>query len=138
VLTTNTSASQCIFELIASATNAYRILELGITNNAATAGVYGFGRPAATGVTPTTPVTVLAEDAGNTQAGQSNTALAWGTSPTTPTIYMRRVGVPAIIGVGMIWTFPRGVTVIKTLSTVVYNAQAQIGAAMNLWVVVDE
>lgn len=134
--TTNTTTGNDCLEIIASASLGYRLLELGITINAATASAYGFGRPAAIGVTPTTPVTVLAEDGGNTSAGNTTTALAWGTQPTIPANFMRRVSLPATVGAGIIWTFPRGVFVLKALSTTVWNLSTV--SAADIWIVVDE
>lgn len=133
--TDTTTAHDCI-EMIAGANTAYRLLELGIFLNAATASAFGFGRPAAIGITPTTPVTVLAEDGGNTTAGNTTTALAWGTQPTIPANFARRVSLPATIGAGMIWTFPRGFTVLKALSSVLWNLSTV--SAIDTWLVVDE
>jgi hypothetical protein len=123
-------------EVIAGSNVGFRMLECGLTINAATASVFGLGTPAATGITPTTPVTVLAEDAGNTAAGNTTTALAWGTGPTVPANFYRRVSLPATIGAGMIWTFPRGLIVLKTKSLVLWNITAD--AVADTWVVVDE
>ena len=136
--TTATATGTAALELIAGSNLGYRMLECGITINAATASVFGLGRPAATGITPTSPVTVVAEDGGNTATGNSTTALAWGTGPTAPTTYMRRVSLPATIGAGIIWTFPRGVIVLKTLSTVLFNPSAGSNSVADVWDVVDE
>jgi hypothetical protein len=130
-----TTAHDCL-EIIAAAALGYRLLELGITLNAATASAFGFGRPAAIGLVPTSPVTVLAEDGGNTSAGVTTTALAWGTQPTIPTNFLRRVSLPATVGAGIIWTFPRGIGVLKALTTTVWNLSTV--AAADIWIVVDE
>lgn len=111
---------------------------MGTTINAATASVFGFGRPGATGITPTSPQTVLAEDGGNTAAGNTTTALAWGTAPTVPANFFRRVSLPATIGAGIIWTFPRGINVLKTLSTVLWNPSGGSNSVADAWCVVDE
>lgn len=134
--TSNVTTAAAAQENIASTAVAYRLLEFGITINAATATVFGFGRPAATGITPTSPQTVLAEDGGNTSAGNTTTALAWGTAPTVPPNLFRRVSLPATIGAGIIWTFPRGIVVLKTVSTVLWNVLG--GSVADTWLVVDE
>ena len=124
--------------MIAGANLGYRLLELGITINAATASVFGLGRPAAIGITPTSPATVLAEDGGNTATGNTTTALAWGTAPTAPTNFFRRVSLPATIGAGFIWTFPRGIVVLKALTSVLWNPSAGSNSVADVWCVVDE
>lgn len=134
--TSNVTVSNSTLEIIGAASIGYRLLELGISINAATASVFGFGTPAAIGITPTTPVTVLAEDGGNTTAGNTTTALAWGTGPTSPTNFQRRVSLPATIGAGIIWTFPRGVFALKATTRVLYNITAN--SVADVWVVVDE
>jgi hypothetical protein len=134
--TTDTTTAHDCLEIIAAAALGYRLLELGITLNAATASAFGFGRPAAIGLSPTTPVTVLAEDGGNTSAGKTTTALAWGTQPTIPANFLRRVSLPATVGAGIIWTFPRGILVLKALTTVVWNLSTV--SAADIWIVVDE
>lgn len=134
--TSNTTTANPNLEIIAASAIGYRLLEVGLTINAATASVFGFGTPAATGVTPTTPVTVLAEDAGNTSAGNTTTALAWATPPTVPTAFYRRVSLPATIGAGIMWTFPRGVGVLKTKTLVTWNLSTT--SVADIWVVVDE
>jgi hypothetical protein len=136
VRSSGTTSPNNSLEIIASTSLGYRLLEVGTTINAATASVFGLGTPGATGVTPTTPVTVLGEDAGNTTAGNSNTALAWATQPTAPTSYYRRVSLPATIGSGIIWTFPRGIQVLKTKSLVLANIT--VVSAADIWIVVDE
>jgi hypothetical protein len=75
---------------------------------AATASTYGIGHAAAIGVTPTSPVTLLSNDQGT---ATTVTALAWATPPTVPANFFKRISLPATIGSGVIWTFPRGITV---------------------------
>lgn len=103
-----TSGNSC-WELIAGATQRIRLRELAIFLAAATASTYGLGRPAAIGVTPTTPVLGQAEDPADAAAA-AKTAVAWATRPTVPTssIYIRRFSMPAAIGAGIIWTWPDG------------------------------
>lgn len=134
--TTNTTNANATLEIIGAASLGYRLLELGFTLNAATGSVFGFGTPAAIGITPTTPVTLLAEDAGNTSTGNTTTALAWGTGPTVPANFYRRVSLPGTVGAGMIWTFPRGVSVLKTKTVIMWNLSTV--SVIDIWCVVDE
>src|SRR5258708_12435653 len=82
--TTSGTTAAAAQEIISGANNGYRILELGISLAAATASVFGFGRPSTASVTPTSPVTVLAEDAGNTSPGVTTTPPPWATPPAPP------------------------------------------------------
>jgi hypothetical protein len=111
-------------------------LEFHAFNGAATASFYALGRPAAIGVTPTSPVTVLAEDPAEA-AGTLNTAVAWGTGPTVPANFFRAILLPATIGTGVIWTFPRGLVIAISSSLVLWNLAAS-SAVLDTVVVGDE
>ena len=136
IRTTSLTSTSAAAEIIAGANNAYRLMELGLTISTGTASVVGYGTPAAKGVTPGTESTVQAEDSGNTTAGNTVVAATWATAPTAPTNYLRRVSLPATIGAGIIWTFPRGRTVLKTITDVLYNVIT--GSLLDMWFVVDE
>lgn len=136
VRTTNVTVSTSTLEIFTSASGGYRLLELGITINAATATVFGFGKPAAIGVTPAGGGGMLFEDQGNSSSPTSNTALSWATAPTSPSPFQRRVSLPATIGAGIIWTFPRGYNCLKSNSLTVFNITAS--SAADIWVVIDE
>lgn len=107
--TSGVTSGVATWELRSAAQGRLHLRELGIFLGAATASIFGLGRPAAIGITPTTPVLGQAEDAADAVAVGA-TALAWGTAPTAPTsaIYLRRIGLPAAIGAGVIWTWPDG------------------------------
>lgn len=135
--TSNVTINVANWELRSTATDRLFIREIGIFLAAATASTFALGRPAAVGVTPTSPVTILAEDPGN-PAGTGQVALAWGTAPTAPTgaSYLRRVALPATIGAGVIWTWQNGLVVPISSSIAIYNLTAT-GVA-DIYVVVDE
>lgn len=137
VRTSNVTSANAAVEIIGATALRARVIEIGWTLVTAVATVLGFGRPAAAGVTPTSPVTLLPEDV-NDSAPVTKTALAWGTSPTAPTAYLRRGGGNAI-GQGAIWTFPKGI-VIGTSgagnSLVLFNITG--GATLDVYVVVEE
>ncbi len=135
--TTGTASGAAAAEIIAGANNAYRMLEFGLTISAAVASVFGLGSPAVKGTTPGTSALVLAEDAGNTTAGNTQIALSWGTGPTLPTNYLRRVSLPNTIGAGVVWTFPRGRVTLKAVTDVLFNPLA-VTAISDVWIVVDE
>ncbi len=133
--TSATSAAAANLEVRTTATDRVRIMELGLTQNTGTAGVYGLGRPAVIGGTPTTPVTVLAEDPGE-PAGTATTAIAWGTGPTVPANFFRRVTCPATAGAGIVWIFPRGLIIAVSSAVVVWIIAT--APVCDIWVVVDE
>lgn len=133
--TSNGTSAAATLELRTASAVRATVLEFGISINAGPASAFGFGRPAAIGITPTTPVTVLQEDAGAPN-GNSQTALAWGTGPTVPTQFFRRVSLPNVVGAGIIWTFPRGIIVPVSNSVVLWNLSAT--AVIDTWIVLDE
>ncbi len=136
VRTTASLSTSAAVEVIAGTNNAFRLLELGFTIPAATAAVFGYGKPALIGVTPGTLSTVQGEDAGNTTVGNTQVALSWATAPTSPTNFLRRVSLAAAIGAGTILTFPRGRSVLKTATDTLYNIVT--GPFADVWIVVDE
>ena len=115
--TTGVTIATAALELRTAATDRPRVVEMGVFMAAATASTYGVGRPQAIGVTPTTPITVLAEEVADA-TGTVQTALAWATGPTVPLNFFRRWAGPATIGTGIIWTFPRGLTIAISSSIV--------------------
>jgi len=134
-VTTVTTISAACWDIKAAATNRPAIMELSVNIGAATASTYGLGRAGNT-PTQTSPVLVQAEDPGD-PAGVSGCALAWSVAPTVPAQFLRRVALPATIGSGIIWTFPRGVVVAAGASVVLWNITAN-SASTNIHVVVDE
>lgn len=111
-------------------------MEIGLSQVAATAGVFGIGRPAAIGVTPTTPITWLDEQDGNGPVGLTTSALAWGTGPTVPANFLRRIACPATIGAGVIFTFPRGLGLPVSGSIVIWIIAT--APVCDVWGCVDE
>lgn len=112
-------------ELRAGSADALTVYEIGVTLNAATASTIGLGRPANNGSV-----------AGGTQTlGQANiqddpvavggvVTTGWTTSPTAPSVFLRRIGLPATIGTGIVWTWPKGLRVKQSTSLVVWNITA--------------
>ena len=113
-----------------------RIIELGFFLAAATATVVGLGRPAAIGVTPTSPVNFLPEDPNDVIAsGVIQSALAWVTPPTVPVSFLRRLSLPATIGTGVIWTFPEGLIIPVSSGIVLWNVAEN--AVLDAYAVID-
>lgn len=143
IRTTVSTTGAAAAELRAASGNPVKVLELGITLAVATASTYGIGRPAAIGVTPTSPITVLATNPSET-TGTATTAVAWGTGPTVPAQFFRRITVPATVGSGIVWTWPASKFIIgpgnaaaAVASIVVWNL-ATNGNAVDLYFVLDD
>jgi hypothetical protein len=133
--TSATSAGVASWEIRTTANARANILEVGLSQNTAVAGVYGLGRPAAIGITPTTPQTFLAEDAA--EAASTITAcVQWGTGPTSPVNFFRRVSCPATIGAGVIWTFPRGLIIPVSSSLIIWILAT--APVCDVWAVIEE
>jgi hypothetical protein len=133
--TTVTTTGAAAMDLKASAANAPKIMEVGISLGAATASTYALGRSANV-PTQTSPVLLQAEDPGD-PAAVSGCAVAWSVAPTVPAQFFRRIGLPATIGAGVIWTFPRGLKLAISASMLIWNL-ATNSASMNAWWVADE
>ena len=118
--TTNVTIANPCIEIIAGAYHAVRIIEISIILAGATAVTLGIGRPAAIGVTPTTPVNCLPEDTSDTMY-PFTTALAWATPPTVPANFQRRITLPAAVGAGIVLPFSQGFHIEPAASLVVWN-----------------
>lgn len=118
--TTNGTDAEACWEIRTLPTHKAKIMEIGLFLASETASTFGLGRPADIGITPTSPVTVLPEDPAS-GVGHVTIALAWGTGPTIPVQFFRRISLPATIGVGVIWTWPRGLTIPISDSIVLWN-----------------
>ena len=136
VLTTVTTNSAPSWDLKASASNEPAVMELGAINGAATACTYGYGRSANT-PTQTSPVLVQAEDEGR-PAGLTGSAVAWSVAPTIPAVFFRRAFLPATIGAGIIFTFPRGLLLAAAGASLVQWNLAASSALVAVHCVVDE
>lgn len=134
--TTSGTAATPSWEVRSASTNKPRVMEVAISQNAATAGVYGLGRPAAIGLTPTSPQNFVAEGDAGAPTSLSTAAVAWGTAPTVPTNFNRRMSCPASIGAGVIWTFPRGLDIAATNSIIIWIIAT--APVCDVWAVVDE
>lgn len=113
--TTGTAA----WELIAG-TVGCRVKQIQVTLAAATASTYGLGKPAAVGITPTSPVQFL-DARGGAYPLLSKAALAWGTGPTLPAQFMRRVGFPNVITSSILWVFENELYIPAGGSIVLWN-----------------
>jgi hypothetical protein len=137
VRTTDGTIAAAAWEIRTGATpGRARLIELGFFLVAATASVIGLGRPAAIGLIPTAPVDFVPEDPNDViAAAVIQSAVAWGTGPTVPAAYIRRISLPATIGQGVIWTFPEGLVIPVSSSVVLWNISA--ASVLDAYAVLD-
>lgn len=130
IRTSNLTITQGSAEIRTTASVKARLLELSIVQATGTAQSLGLGRPAALGVTPGTTSTFQRDDSAD-PACVTTVAATWGTSPTAPTPYHRRWNSAATVGVGIVWTFPRGIIIPVSGSLVVFNITAAVACDLN-------
>lgn len=130
--TSNFTITQACWELRTTAAVRARIMELSIVQATATACSYGFGRPAARGVTPTTPV-AFQRDADGAD-GATTGSLAWGTSPTAPAAYVRRFNSGVNVGLGTIISWPNGLMIPVSASFVIFNITTAVAIDVNCFI----
>lgn len=135
VRTTNVTINNANQEIVTTAGVKCRVLELSLIQATGTAQSQGLGRPAVAGVTPATQSTFQRDDSADS-ACVTKTSLTWGTSPTAPSVYHRRWNSAATIGVGIVWTFPRGLIMPVSASLVTFNITAAV--AMDVNIAIDE
>lgn len=111
-----------------------RIAEIGVACNAATASSIGLIRAANTPIA-TTSVLGQAEDPSD-PASTVNFDTAWSTAPTIGSNYLRRFGLPATIGAGLIWTWAPDKPLVLPVSSwlVLWNFGASAGSILQAYV----
>lgn len=132
---TVTTTGAAAMDAKSSSANSPRIMEIGVNLGAATASTYGLGRSGNV-PTQTSPVLLQAENPGD-PAAVTGLAVAWSVAPTVPAQFFRRTSLPATVGTGIIWTFPRGLVLAVTTSMLLWNL-ATNAASVNAWWVADE
>lgn len=121
VRTSNGTSGQAALEIITSSNRGFILRQMDIALAAATASTFGLGRPAVTGITPTTPVSMLVDSGGDANEADTTVALAWGTSPTVPAKFYRRTSFPATIGSVISWVFNGGLYIPAGTTLVLWN-----------------
>jgi hypothetical protein len=116
--TSNVTSGQPALEIIAGAKGC-RVLAIKISLVTAVATVLGIGRPAAKGITPTTPLSFVSQD--NDTPASSTTALAWGTPPTAPATFFERWSSTGAIGGQKDFIFAQGLWIPPGLTLTVHN-----------------
>ena len=117
--------------------NVPRLMEYGINLGAATASTYGIGRSANSPV-QTGTANLQAENTADSTNSLTTQAVTWSTAPTVPAVFFRRAFLPATIGAGIIFTFPRGLAIAAAAASITNWNIAASSASSNIWAVVDE
>lgn len=130
-----TAAGGANWEIRTAAGDRAKVLEIGFSQVTAVAGTYGLGRPAAIGVTPTSPQTFLQEDPAD-PVSTVTCCVAWATPPTVPANFFRRITCPATIGAGMVWTFPQGLIIPISFSIVLWVIAT--APVCDVWAVIEQ
>lgn len=131
VRTSNLAISQSSAELRTAAGATCRVLEVLLTQAVATAQSLCLGRPAAVGITPGNTSLFQRDDSAD-PACTTSVSLTWGTSPTLPTVMLRRWNTAATLGIGIVWTFPRGIIIPISGSLAVGNVTAAQPCDVNM------
>ena len=133
--TANTTIAQAPMQLLCTGAVKARILEMSLIQQANIQAGYSIGRPAAVAVTPATTLTFQRDDSGD-PACVTTISATYATSPTAPTVPHRRTNTAATIGVGMVWTFPRGIIIPISGAWTINNITASNVLDVN--VIIDE
>jgi hypothetical protein len=117
---TSTTSANCAADVASPTANGVRprLMEYGLFLGAAAASTFSLRRMSALG-TRTTPTALIAEDVGDEAlAGIKlvDQAVAFSVEPTEFATKFRSIALPATVGVGVIWTFPRGIIIAQQLS----------------------
>lgn len=130
------ASGSAIWEIRTAAADRAVIAQVGFSGTFPTsASILALGRPTAIGVTPTSPITWLADDPGD-PVGTVQVATAWGTGPTAPTAFFRRVRM--FSNMTAYWYFPKGITIPISSSIVLWVVTLGTSAAVELFTAGDE
>lgn len=134
--TTSGTIATAAAEVRATSSDRPRIMEIQMFCVTAAAAVVGLGTPATVGVTPNTTYRAIAEDAAN-PLSTTLVATSWsGTAPTVPAQFYRRFGLRALIGCPLIVSFPHGLIIAQSSSSVLWNITAN--PLLDCTITVDE
>lgn len=127
--TSGTTIANANFGIYPPSTVRAALLEYSMIQVTGTASSYGLGRPATIG-TPSSPVLFQQDDPADA-ASVVNGHITWSAQPTAPTIFHRRWNSAATIGVGVVWTFPRGFVIAASGAVVGWNITATVALDVN-------
>jgi hypothetical protein len=128
------------FNIKSASTDRPSIVEIGIfqpgTGTPTVVGG-GFGKAANSGSVAGTNQVAQAEDAAD-PAVTAGLSAVWTTAPTAPTLFFRRFSIPAVLGAGIIFTFPLGLKMPISGDYCLWNNGGTTWLALNCYIVWDE
>lgn len=121
--TTNTTTGEANTEIIGPSIQGKvsLVTKIHLTLTTAVATTLLIGRPAAKGVTPTSPVPLWSLRGPSGDGSVATWALAWGTSPTSPTVVFDRVTFPATVGTTRELIYTGGIALKDGGTLVIFN-----------------
>ena len=136
-----TAAAGAAYATLQTPTGRLRLRELGFFASTAVAASIGLGRAANSFVTTTSAVGQT-RDPSDTVAALGIMGTAWSTAPTVPGVFTRRIVLPAVIGAGVIWTWPADPLIVPVhgaaISLVLWNFGAGAGPAPDIYAIWEE
>jgi len=139
-----TSAAAATAAALASiktaASERARIWEIGIFQpgtGTPTVVAGGIGKAANSGSVAGTAQLGQADDEAE-GAATVNVYSVWTTAPTVPAAFKRRFSIPAVLGAGIIFTFPLGLVIPVSADYCICNDGGNTSLALNLWMTWDE
>ena len=133
--TSNVTSANACYEIIPGGVQECSLIGIEISLVTAAATVIGLGRPAAIGITPTTPLLVQ-KGSPTDPTPVTTTAMAWGTGPTVPTHFLKRWSFPAVIGSGIEHRFLQEISIPVGGSLILWNILG--GATLDVSIVIEE
>ena len=127
------------WDVVAASTNRPAVVEIGVSQYAAPASALtlaiGRSSTASVQLAPTAPIAEIPTD----KASVTSIATAWSTAPGLPVQYLRRTALAANAGMGVIWTWRRGLVIPASGGlNVVFQAAAITLVPLTSHVVVNE
>jgi len=137
----NNQGAQSHAQLVTTTTKRANVLEIGLTLIFANASQFGLGH-----MVGGSNALVFANglpEIGGVSNGTSESTITVGhtalTGGTTPLAFYRRASIGGAVGAGLVWTFPRGLTVPTANSISVWNIPAtNTNSNTDTWFVWDE
>lgn len=130
------SAGTPLCEIIVDSTAEARIMQVAwYTKNSGNNMHVGIGKPAAAGVTPTLVQSFNKENpADDVSATRVQSAIAWGTPPTAPNPFLRRLHNGNAVAQGAELMFPRGIVIPASGTFVLWHITATGVTCTTHWV----
>lgn len=132
----STAAAGPLADIRTTAAGDVRVLEIGVFAETAVAGTIGLVRATNAGTTPGGAVVPAAEDTSLAALTMADIKTTYATEPTQAAVYFRRAQLPATIGGGIVWSFPRGIVIPISSGLLIRQLSAAI-VTYGIYVVLD-